>query len=237
MIAVIMAAGLGTRFGDLTDNYPKGFLEVAGKPMIIRSIENLISEGIERIVIGTGYKHELYDSLKNTYPQIETSYSPRYAQTNSMFTLYNTKQTIGTNDFLLLESDLIYERKAIRELINCNKPDIMLATPVTKFQDQYYIEYNNEGNLVNCSTDKNTLNPMGEMVGIHKITNRFYSLMWNDYHLKAENLPKLGYEYELLHIATTALPLHVLKSVGLNWYEIDDVNDLEYAETHIAQFC
>ena len=53
--AVIMAAGMGTRFGKYTEQIPKGFVEVCGKPMIERSIETLISCGIERIVIGTGY--------------------------------------------------------------------------------------------------------------------------------------------------------------------------------------
>lgn len=69
--AVIMAAGMGTRFGKYTEQIPKGFVEVCGKPMIERSIETLISCGIERIVIGTGYKHEVYDFLKKKYPMIE----------------------------------------------------------------------------------------------------------------------------------------------------------------------
>ncbi len=229
-----MAAGLGTRFGDLTNQYPKGFIEVGGKPMVISSIENLITQGIERIIIGTGYKHEVYDSLKSKYPQIETCYSHRYAETNSMYTLYNTKQLIGDNDFLLLESDIIYEPKAIRYLLDYNKQDVMLASPVLKFQDQYYVEYNKDHNLVNCSTDRDALNPMGEMIGIHKISNRFYSLMWNDYHAKVLDYPKLGYEFEMLHIAQTALPLSVLKPEGLKWYEIDDERDLEYAEKIIT---
>ncbi|WP_259305028.1 NTP transferase domain-containing protein [Bacteroides fragilis] len=51
-----MAVGLGTRFGHYTELVPKSFVEVGGKPMIIRSIETLLSCGIERIILGTGYK-------------------------------------------------------------------------------------------------------------------------------------------------------------------------------------
>ena len=57
-----MAAGLGTRFGHYTELVPKGFVEVGGKPMIIRSIETLLSCGIERIILGTGYKKEAYEA-------------------------------------------------------------------------------------------------------------------------------------------------------------------------------
>lgn len=236
MIAVIMAAGMGTRFGAYTELQPKGFVEVLGKPMIIHSIEALISQGIERIIIGTGYKHEMYDALKEVYPQIQTCYSPRYAETNSMYTLYNTRETIGDEDFLLLESDLVYEPRAIKELLDCTKPDVMLVSSLLKFQDQYYVEFDNHQNLVNCSTDKDALTPMSELVGIHKLSNRFYTAMYNDYGNKLVDFPKLGYEYEILHIAQTALPVYVLKPDELKWYEIDDEDDLKYAETNIAPF-
>lgn len=85
--------------------------------MIVRSIDTLLSCDIERIVIGTGYKQEVYEELKTDYPMLETCFSPRYAETNSMYTLYNTREILGNDDFLLLESDLIFEKQAIMSLI------------------------------------------------------------------------------------------------------------------------
>ena len=111
--AVIMAAGLGSRFGKMTATMPKRFIEVGGQPMIIRSIETLLSCGIERIIIGTGYKKEAYEALKDKYPQIECVFSPRYAETNSMYTLWNCREVIANDDFILWESDTIYSRNAI----------------------------------------------------------------------------------------------------------------------------
>ena len=100
--AVIMAAGLGSRFGKMTETMPKGFIEVGGLSMVIRSIETLISCGIKRIIIGTGYKKEAYEALKEKYPQIECVFSPRYAETNSMYTLWNCREAIGDDDFFLI---------------------------------------------------------------------------------------------------------------------------------------
>ena len=79
-----MAAGMGTRFGQMTEDIPKGFIPFKGEPMIVRSIKTLIDCGIDRIVIGTGYKKEKYEELAAHYPQIECVFSPRYAETNSM---------------------------------------------------------------------------------------------------------------------------------------------------------
>ena len=231
--AVIMAAGLGTRFGKFTESIPKGFIECGGISMVERSVRTLISCGIERIIIGTGYRKEMYEELAKRYAQIECVYSPRYAETNSMYTLYNCREAIGSGDFLLLESDLVFERRAIQSLLEHKEETIMLITPVTKFQDQYYVEYDSNHQLTMCSTKSHELNVKGELVGIHKLSGRFYRTMCDDYSSKSELLPKLGYEYEILAMAQAGNPVYVLNEAGLFWSEIDDVDDLAYAEKHI----
>lgn len=267
-----MAAGKGTRFGDRTAEMPKGFIEFKGKSMIERSIDNLLSAGIERIIIGTGYHPEWYDRLREKYPQIQTVFSKDYARTNSMETLRVCREAIGDDDFLLLESDIIYEPKALASLIKDKHPDIMLVAPITKFQDQYYIAADDNHYLEGCDTDKDKLiqefvdEPYGELVGIHKISNQFYKDMieaygykirWDEHFHNGEEPRKTGYEYFLEDVATWhpiaakcmgckdsiptypsggllhARPLFVLKLENLQWYEIDDVKDLAFAEENI----
>ena len=234
--AVIMAAGMGTRFGSMTEARPKGFIEAGGKAMVVRSVETLVGCGIERIIIGTGYLREAYEELATRFPQIECCFSPRYAETNSMYTLYNCRETIGDDDFLLLESDLVFERRAITALMECDAPDVMLITPVTKFQDQYYVESDANGILTRCSVNKEELNAKGELVGIHKLSNPFYKKMCDDYATKAEAYPKLGYEYQLLYMSQHVSPVFVLCENNLKWYEIDDIDDLKFAEENIIKY-
>ena len=109
----------------------------------------------------------------------------------------------------------------------------MLITPVTKFQDQYYVEMNERCELMNCSTDKSQLNPSGELVGIHKISSSFYGTLVQEYAKIVQQKPKLGYEFQLLDVSKRITPMNVLKIEGLQWYEIDDVNDLDFAEKNI----
>ena len=231
--AVIMAAGMGTRFGHYTDMIPKGFIPYKGKPMVIRSIETLIDCGVERIVIGTGYHKEHYEALMEQFPQVQCVFSPRFAETNSMYTLWKCREAIGEDDFLLLESDLVFERKAISSLIECPYESAMLITPVTKFQDQYYVQMNDKCELINCSVKKDEITPSGELVGIHKISNGFYKILCSEYGKIVEEKPKLGYEFELLDVSQRITPMGVLKVDGLQWYEIDDVQDLKFAEENV----
>lgn len=261
--AVIMAAGKGTRFGSRTTAMPKGFIEFKGKSMIERSIENLLSVGIKRIIVGTGYHREWYESICSKYPQILTVFSPEFADSNSMETLYRCRHAIGNSDFLLLESDLVYERKALSLLLEDAHQDIMLASDVVKFQDQYYIAVDDNLDLLKCSTHKDSLieetckAPYGELVGIHKISNRFYREMTEDYENNRAEYIKRGYEFEVEDVATSSgnlaaltkdtdgvatenilrqplrIPMYVLKPKNLQWYEIDDEKDLKFAEENV----
>lgn len=235
-----MAAGLGTRFGKYTELIPKGFVEYKGKAMVIRSIEMLIECGIEKIIIGTGYHREKFEALKSVYPQIECVFSPRYADTNSMYTLYNCRERIGDDDFLLLESDLVFEKRAITGLVECPFENVMLISPVFKFQDQYYVRMNDKSELIDCSTDRNAFEPSGELVGIHKLSNRFFRTVISEYAEIVEEKPKLGYEFQLLRTSQKGVAgeldnavMNVLKMEGLQWYEIDDESDLTWAEANV----
>lgn len=231
--AVIMAAGLGTRFGKYTELIPKGFVEYKGKAMVLRSIDTLIDCGIERIIIGTGWQKESYEALMEKYPQIECVYSSRYAETNSMYTLYNCREFIGDDDFILLESDIIFEKKAITSLMESSFDSAMLITPVFKFQDQYYVQMNEKCELINCSTDKEKIQASGELVGAHKISNSFYKIMVKEYENIVAEKPKLGYEFQLLDVSQRITPMNVLRLENLQWYEIDDEQDLNFAETNV----
>ena len=231
--AVIMAAGMGTRFGHRTDMIPKGFIPFKGRPMVERSVETLLDCGIGRIIIGTGYHREWYEALAESYPQIQCVFSPRYAETNSMYTLWNCREAVGGDDFILLESDLVFEKRAIMGIMECPYDSVMLIMPVTKFQDQYYVEMNDNNELVNCSTDKSAIHPSGELVGIHKIGNGFYKTLCSEYAKVVETKPKLGYEFQLLDVSRRITPMSVLKLSDLQWYEIDDERDLRYAEEHV----
>ena len=78
------------------------------------------------------------------------------------------------------------------------------------------------------------INSSGELVGIQKLSNSFYQTIVNEYAKIIDQKPKLGYEFHLLDISQRITPMNVLKIDNLQWYEIDDEADLNYAETHVA---
>jgi len=56
MDGVVLAAGEGTRMRPLTDDTPKGLVEVAGEPLLTHCFEALLSVGVDRLVVVVGYR-------------------------------------------------------------------------------------------------------------------------------------------------------------------------------------
>ena len=231
--AVFMAAGRGTRFGKYTELIPKGFIPFKGKAMVVRSIETLLDCGIERIIIGTGYHKEFYEELAKTYPQIECCFSPRFAETNCLYTLWNCREMVGDDDILMLDSDLVYERRGISELLACPHDSAILTAPLTKFQDAYYVEQKPDGQFIAWSKDRKAINPCGELVGIHKLSNAFYKAVCDYYTPIVEEQPNLSYEPVFTEVSLHTHPIYICKVDPLVWYEIDDEADLRFAEENI----
>lgn len=225
--AVILAAGFGSRLKNKTQAMPKGFLELEGLSLIERSLNNLIHSGIERVFIGTGYLAEHYQALAKEYPQITTIHSANFANTSSMETLYVMREQLR-EDFLLLESDLLYEPAAISYLIQSS--DTILASGTTYSNDEVYIQASAEGVLEQMSKDASQLtHTSAELVGITAISQASYQQMCQLYAQQPNK--KIDYEYMLVAVnaVNPKKPFRINKIVDLVWCEIDDTQHLHRA--------
>ena len=92
MQAIILAAGLGKRLGNLTQNNTKCMVEIHGKTLIERSLDKLTEAGVTRVVLVIGYEgQKVVDLLGNTYAGMEIVYvkNPIYDKTNNIYSANN----------------------------------------------------------------------------------------------------------------------------------------------------
>lgn len=242
--AVILAAGMGTRLYDITNgSIPKGFIKVNDKTLVERSIEKLRSLGIEKIYIVTGYLNEFYDELAKENNYITTKRNRKYKATGSMASLAILEEDLK-EDFLLLESDIIYEVYALIKVINHEEDDCILLSGKTNSGDECYVEVKNN-NLYKISKDKEEIeNVYGELVGISKISEDLYKEMIKEYKRQSNRIygykneeleeydyenkrfKKYDYENAIFDVAQKK-KVGYLKVENLVWGEIDDKNHLE----------
>lgn len=229
---VILAAGLGSRLGDMTESKPKGFLSLEDRPIVEWSICKLIEQGIKTIIIGTGYRCEAYEQLAEKYPQVKCVKNEQYENTGSMYTLYKLRDCIS-DDFILLESDLIYDKTGLAHLLQREESDVILASGLTGSNDEVLIETDKNGRLVNMSKNKDELSRIdAELTGITKLSYATFKLMCNFVENNLGFTSNLDYENVLAGICQTT-DIYIYKLEGFAWCEIDDKSHWQRAVTEI----
>ncbi|GAB1766048.1 2-aminoethylphosphonate aminotransferase [Priestia megaterium] len=219
--AVILAAGMGSRIRRRAGNRPKGFLMIDEKSIIEHSISKLIEAGVKTIFIGTGYMKEEYEKLMNKYPQIKCVNNSRYETTGSLFTLYQFKDHIK-DDFLLLESDVIYEKSALKTLVNHSRSDVILASKLNGAGDEVYIETDGNNNLKNMSKQKEELSSIyAELVGLTKLSYATFQRLCDEANTLFQFSQTIDYEYGLVKISEKT-NVYIHKLDNLAWCEVDD---------------
>lgn len=229
--AVILAAGMGSRLKGTIEEKPKGFLQFGNKPIIEESITKLIGVGITKIVIVTGYHSEYYDMLKEKYPFVVTIKNQDFDKTGSMYSLFTAKKLIES-DFLLLESDLIYECKALQVTQNSAFSNCILLSGSTNSGDEVYVGIH-EDKIINLSKNLGAIKKFGgELVGISKISYDLYQKMIE---LSEKQFSKnQQYQYE-----DCLTDLSSLKKINyelvedLAWIEIDDKKHFKKAKENV----
>lgn len=222
--AVILAAGRGTRLGDRTKEMPKGFLEVGGETLIERSIRLLKANGIDNIIVGVGHKGTAYEDIAEQY-DLTIYYNDEYSTTESMYTLVCADPHI-TGDFLLLESDLLYDISALETILSSEQRNVILGSGFTDSGDEVYLHAFQSGDFRYLSQDGNDkINAHAELVGICKLSLDLYKKM-----IALPTIKKMKYEYAF-NVLSPKEDIFVEKQSDLVWCEIDDEDHLNRALT------
>lgn len=231
--AVILAAGMGTRLKELGKSIPKGFLKLGERPIIEEAILRLRSCGIQRIIIITGHCFEFYEHLKEQYPEIVTVHNSQYASSGSMYSLWCAKELLN-NDFLLLESDLIFERRAIETVLAFEKENVILLSGQTNAGDEVYVQANGDV-IVAMSKKRDELGDpvVGELVGISKISIALFQQMLQSAGEKFAATLKVDYETDTLVAVAQSYSVYYTVLTNLLWAEIDDSQHLQRAYQQI----
>lgn len=243
MQAIILAAGMGKRLGELTKGNTKCMVKVNGVTLAERLLHQLehTSTPLERIVIVTGYEGEkLRHYIGGLNIQVPIVYvdNPIYASTNNIYSLFLAKDYLMQDDTLLFESDLIVEDAVIDKLLQDPYPSLALVAKYESWMDGTVVTLDDDSNI-KCFIPGSKFRyeeteAYYKTVNIYKFSKQFSRTHYVPF-LEAYS-KALGnneyYEQVLRVIALLDKPeIKALALEGESWYEIDDVQDLDIAES------
>ena len=211
---------------------PKGFIALNEIPIILESIQKLKQPGIHDILIVTGYNADFYDELAKTDDAITTHFNEKFSDSGSLYSLYCARDWIK-GEFLLLESDLVYETRAINTICDTPQQNVILLSGTTESGDEVYVE-TQEKQLKNMSKKRDSLNMqniLGEFVGINKLGLTAYQKLIHLLETDNTLLENGNYEENGLVELSKYTPVYCLKIPDLLWCEIDNLDHLERAKT------
>ena len=244
MQAIILAAGMGRRLGELTNDNTKCMLQVNGVRLIHRILDSIYETGIRRVVLVVGYKAENVKSLiGEEYRGMEVVYVENsvYDKTNNIYSLFLAREYLTADDTILLESDLIFESNVLKKIINDPYPTLALVDKYESWMDGTVVTLDEDNNIVEFLTkDKfkySDISSYYKTVNIYKFSKEFSKTHYVPF-LEAycHALGKNEYYEQVLKVITLLddSPLKALPLSGEKWYEIDDIQDLDIASSMFA---
>lgn len=244
MQAIILAAGMGRRLGELTKDNTKCMIPVNGIRLIDRVLKQLEDISPNRVIIVTGFKgRELKEYLDGKYANLNLEYidNPIYDRTNNIYSLAMAMDRMVEDDTILLESDLIFEDGMIRRIVSNPSPNLAMVAKYESWMDGTMVRIDEDLNIVDFITKDafkySEADSYYKTVNIYKFSKEFsrdkYIPFLNAYMKAVGN----NEYYENVLRIISFLNSHEMKALpvsGCKWYEIDDKQDLDIAEALFA---
>ena len=245
MQAIILAAGMGRRLGELTNDNTKCMLEVNGTRLINRTLDAIAAVGIKRAILVVGYKAENVKRwVGQSYNGIEIVYveNPIYDQTNNIYSLFLAKEHLLNDDTILLESDLIFEPCVLSRIIDEPYPNLALVDKYESWMDGTVVTLDERLKIKGFFTKEefrySDIDSYYKTVNIYKFSREFSETHYVPF-LEAycHALGRNVYYEQVLKVITLLddSPLKALPLSGEKWYEIDDIQDLDIASSIFAR--
>ena len=227
MQAVILVAGMGNRLKNATGGKPKCMVDVSGKSIAERQIDNLLSVGVDRILAVTGYKNDVLKNFLHTkYPFLDFVQNERFADTNTIYSLYLAFQKLQ-DDFFFLNGDVVFGANILKNLVDFSGTGLAVEfKPCCEEEVKVMLK----GSRITAISKQVPLHQAsGEFTGIALFRKGMHAAFYESlkFEIEAGNV-KAYFERALDRIADQ-VELQAMDITGEAFVEVDFPEDLERA--------
>jgi choline kinase len=225
---VILAAGRGARLNGANSDMPKCLVTVGGETLLSRNIRLLREAGVEDVAVVVGCAA---DTVRRTCPDVAFVENARFAQTNSLYSLWLARPLL-TDGFVVMNCDVLTHPQLIADLLTARHEDALLLAyreAGTSYSDEEMKVRVRGGRVVDMSKSMDPDEADGENLGIVKFGADGARLLVE----KLDALVAAGEHKAWVPRAFAAFaaerPLHAIGTRGYPWTEIDFPEDYRRA--------
>lgn len=236
MIGVVLAAGMASRLRPLTNDRPKCLLTVGSRTLLQRTFDALIAAGIKEFVVVTGYRGEMirlflneqYADMKLTFHFLHNA---DYQNNNNIFSLWMTRDIVRGKEFILLDSDILFDPKIITRMVQ--EPGTALALNRHELGDEEIkVIVDGQSRVVEISKVCSIADAVGESVGIEKMDAVYSEALFAelDKMIVEEKMVNVFYEKAFERLIPQQHCFHIVDTTDFFSIELDTVEDFNSAK-------
>lgn len=177
MQAIILAAGLSKRLRPLTDSTPKCLLKIGKKSILQLMIENIVNNGIDDIVMVTGYRENMIrDFISLRFPSLKITYLTNrdYENNNNSYSLWMAKEKIK-GECVLLDSDIVFDHRILAKILDSEHANCLAVNSSHGLGDEEIkVIIDSSNKILHIGKELNTGDSYGESIGIERFSKDFF---------------------------------------------------------------
>lgn len=232
MPVVILAAGRGSRLGELTADLPKCMIEVGGRSLLERQIDRVREfRSLSPVVVVTGFAREKV--MSRFGDGIVECLNSKWAEANNIVSLA-TAADAGWLDggFILFNSDVLFDGGILEALVDFPKPCALVVDDSQPLgEEEMKVVVDASGRIVKIAKSLDPALSTGEYIGMAKFDEAGAAGLKKSL-CRLIGQKRTGDWYEAAFQDLFAfVDVYPCSTRGLPWTEVDTPEDLQQART------
>ena len=225
---------MAKRLRPLTDACPKCLLKIGERTLLQRTVDAMIAAGINELVVVTGYRAEMIrDFLTTQYPSLNIHFihNGDYEHNNNIFSLWMTRPYTEGKDFLLSDSDILFDPQLIRAVLAAEGNALALNRHECG-EEEIKVIVDSENRILELSKVCSIEKAIGESVGFEKMTASYSTALFKELEqmIEREGLIDVFYERAFERLIPQGHTFRIVDTTQFFSIELDTPEDFENAK-------
>ena len=225
---------MAKRLRPLTDACPKCLLKIGERTLLQRTVDAMIAAGINELVVVTGYRAEMIrDFLTTQYPSLNIHFihNSDYEHNNNIFSLWMTRPYTEGKDFLLSDSDILFDPQLIRAVLAAEGNALALNRHECG-EEEIKVIVDADNRIMELSKTCSIEQAIGESVGFEKMTASYSTALFKELEqmIEHEGLIDVFYERAFERLIPQGHTFRIVDTTQFFSIELDTPEDFENAK-------